>query len=122
MTIERSTRARFTAAIVLVMVLGAGVVLGMAINRTLGQRGAAGEVARSPGNRSGPDSRGRGGFEPRSNRMPPPPGDSTQRRPPLIVEQVGLSEARITSYNVCYTKLLRSPPRIIISLSRPVIL
>ncbi len=94
MTIERSTRARFTAAFVLVMVLGAGVVLGMAIDRTLGQRGDAGEVARSPGNRSGPDSRSRGGFEPRSNRMLPPPGDSTQRRPPLIVEQVGLSEAQ----------------------------
>jgi Spy/CpxP family protein refolding chaperone len=94
MTIERSTRARLTTALVLLLVLASGVVLGMALDRQLAARGAIGEEARRTEGRPGMDGRNRG-FDPRSR-------DSTrdssqgrapsQRGPSLIVEQVGLSE------------------------------
>jgi hypothetical protein len=96
MTLERSTRARITAAVVLLLVLAAGVVSGMALDRQLGSRGVLGGEVRRPEGRLGMDGRNRG-FDPRS-------GDSlrdsvqsrnpSQRRPPLIVDQVGLSEAQ----------------------------
>jgi Spy/CpxP family protein refolding chaperone len=94
MTLERGTRARLTTAIVLFLVLGAGVILGVALDRQLEARGVIGAQERRPGGRLGEDSRRRG-FDPRSrdpSRGPREGRDSTHRRPSLIVEQVGLSE------------------------------
>jgi len=95
MTLEKSARARLTTALVLILVMGAGAVLGVAIDRQLASRGRAGEVDTASGSRSGGDFRGRG-FDPRyrdPGRNPDQVGDSAQRRP-LIVEQVGLSDAQ----------------------------
>ena len=94
MSLARSTRARLTTAIILVLVLGAGVVSGMALDRGLQERSRTAEGFRRSGGRSGMDGRSRG-FESRPGeppRDPSRPGDSLQPRPPLIVEQVGLSE------------------------------
>ncbi len=94
MTLERSTRARITTALVLFLVLAAGIVLGVALDRRLETK----DVLRRPSGR--PDVEGRSrGFDPRSrdssqSHTPFQPGDSSQRRRSLIVEQVGLSEAQ----------------------------
>lgn len=96
MTLERSTRTRLTTAIVLFLFLGAGVVLGVALDRQLEARGIIGEGARSPDGRRGGDDRRRG-FDPRprdSSRSPSETRDSTRRRPSMIVDQVGLSEVQ----------------------------
>jgi len=92
MTLERSTRARLTTAIVLLLVLGSGVVLGVALDRRLEARNMAGEGARTPNGRPEMDGRNRG-FDPRS-RGPSQPRDSSQHRPSMIVDQVGLSDAQ----------------------------
>ena len=96
MALERGTRAKVTAAIVLSLVLGSGVVLGVALDRRLEARNVAGEESMRPDRRPGVDSRSRG-FDPRSrdsSRGPSQGRDSSQRRPSLIVEEVGLSEAQ----------------------------
>jgi len=95
-TIERSTRARMTTALVLFLVLASGVVLGVALDRRLEARGVIGEEVRRAEGRPGMDGRARG-FDPRSgdsSRDPSQARDPSQRRPSLIVEQVGLSEAQ----------------------------
>ncbi len=98
MTLERSTRARITTALVLFLVLAAGMVLGVALDRRLEARDVTGEEFRRPSGR--PDMEGRSrGFDPRSrdssqSHTPFQPGDSSQRRRSLIVEQVGLTEAQ----------------------------
>jgi len=95
-TLERSTRARLTTALVLFLVLASGVVLGVALDRRLEARGVIGEEVRRAEGR--PDMEGRArGFDPRSgdsSRDPSHARDPSQRRPSLIVEQVGLSEAQ----------------------------
>jgi hypothetical protein len=91
--LAKSTRARLTTALVLILVMGAGAVLGVAIDRQLVGRALAGEVGTTSGSRSGGDPRSRG-FDSRyrdPGRAPAQMGDSAQRRP-LIVEQVGLSD------------------------------
>ncbi len=96
MTLERSTRARLTTALVLFLVLASGVVLGMALDRQLEGRAADGGGFQRPEGRPGMEGRSRG-FDPRSGdspRDPSQPRDSSQRRPSLIVEQVGLSEVQ----------------------------
>ncbi|MFC1659968.1 hypothetical protein ACFL3S_00700 [Gemmatimonadota bacterium] len=75
MTMERSTRARLSTAAILVLVLGAGVALGMALGPRLTLRNEAGEV------------QSRRGGESREGRSE----EASQRRRPLIVDQVGLS-------------------------------
>ena len=96
MTLERSTRARITTALVLTLVLSAGVVLGVALDRKLEARSVAGEEFRRPDGPPGMD-RGRG-FDPQRSRDPsrPPsePRDSTRRRPPMVLDQVGLSDVQ----------------------------
>lgn len=96
MTLERSTRARLTTAVVLTLVLSAGVVLGIALDRQLESRTVAGEGFRGPDGQRGMD-RGRG-FDPQrqrdSSRPPSESRDSTRRRPPMILDQVGLSDAQ----------------------------
>lgn len=96
MTLERGTRARLTTAVVLFLVLGAGVVLGVALDRQLEARGVIGAQEGRPDWRPGQDERRRG-FDPRSrdpSRGSREGRDSTHRRPSLIVEQVGLSEVQ----------------------------
>ncbi len=96
MTLERSTRARLTTALVLFLVLGSGVVWGVALDRRLGARGVIGEEARSPEGRPGMSGRSRG-FDSRSggsSRDPSQARNPSQRGPSLIVEQVGLSEVQ----------------------------
>jgi hypothetical protein len=96
MKLERGTRARLTAAVVLFLVLGAGVVLGVALDRQLEARGIVEAQEGRPQWRPGEDQRRRG-FDPRSrdpSRGPREGRDSTHRRPALIVEEVGLSEGQ----------------------------
>jgi hypothetical protein len=96
MTLERSTRARITALAVLLLVLVAGVVSGMALDRQLAARRTGWGESGRPGGRLGMDGRNRG-FDPRSgdsSRALSQNRDPSQRRPPLIVEQVGLSAAQ----------------------------
>ncbi|MFH1763446.1 MAG: hypothetical protein ABIF09_04560 [Gemmatimonadota bacterium] len=96
MTLERSTRARLTTALILFLVLASGVVLGMALDRQLEARAANGGEFRRPEGRPGMDGRSRG-LDPRSGDSPRDPSqarDSSQRGPSLIVEQVGLSEVQ----------------------------
>jgi hypothetical protein len=96
MTLERSTRARLTTALVLTLVLSAGVVLGVALDRKLGARTVAGEEFSGPDGQRGMD-RGRGFDSQRSrdpSRPPSEPRDSTHRRPPMILDQLGLSDAQ----------------------------
>ena len=115
MTLERSTRARITTALVLFLVLAAGIVLGVALDRRLEARDVIGEDLRRP--RGRPDMEGRSrGFDPRSRdssqfHNPYQPGESSQRRSSLIVEQVGLSEAQkeqVDSIVVYYRAQMRS--------------
>jgi hypothetical protein len=94
MTLERTTKARLTTATVLLLVLGAGVVLGVALDRQLEARRLASQETRRPDGRPGMDARSRG-FDSRSrdsSRDSSQARDPSQRRPSLIVEQVGLSD------------------------------
>lgn len=96
MVLERSTRARLTTALVLTLVLGAGAVMGVALDRTLEARDGDGEEFRRPEAQPGMD-RGRGfdSQRPRDPSRPPSePRDSTRRRPPMVLDQVGLSDAQ----------------------------
>jgi len=96
MTLERSTRARLTTALVLLLVLGSGVVLGVALDRRIEARDVAGEEGRRPDGRMGMDGRTRG-FDPRSrdsSRDPAQARDSSSHRPHMIIDQVGLSDAQ----------------------------
>ena len=83
MTLESGTKARLTAATVLLLVLGAGVVLGVALDRQLEARGIlSGEADRREG-RPGFEDRRRG-FDPRSrgpSRGPQEGRDSARGRP-----------------------------------------
>jgi hypothetical protein len=81
MSMERSTRARLNTVAVLALVLGTGVVVGMA----LGPRLLPGEEVA--------DAQGPRGGSSRDER----PDQASQRRRPLIVEQVGLSEGQKTT-------------------------
>jgi Spy/CpxP family protein refolding chaperone len=83
MPLDHSTTARLTAAMVLILVLGAGVVLGVALDRKLEGRVTPGEDLSRQTRRPGPDSRGRG-FDPGGK-------PAHDRRPTMIVDQVGLS-------------------------------
>jgi hypothetical protein len=80
MTMERSTRTRLTTGLILVMVLATGLALGMAVGPRVLSSSPAGDVE---GRRSGEDRTERGREGP-------------QRRRPLVVEQVGLSEEQKT--------------------------
>lgn len=87
MSMERGVRARLTTALVLFLVLAAGGVLGVAVDRRLEATGVPSESDREgPTARSGPE-RARGPDD-RSR-------DSARRRS-LIVEQVGLSDEQKT--------------------------
>lgn len=95
MRLERSTRARLTTGLVLTLVLSAGVVLGVALDRRFESRRTAAGEFRRPDGRPGPDSRSRG-FDPSrsrdSARGPSEGRNPSQRQPSMIVDQVGLSE------------------------------
>lgn len=96
MSLERGTRARITTVAVLLLVLGSGVVLGVALDRQLEARVASGQEFRRPAGRPGSDGRTRG-MEPRSgdpSRGPGQPRDSIRGRPDLIVDLVGLSDVQ----------------------------
>ena len=96
MELDRSTRARLTTGIVLLMVLGAGGVLGVALDRQLRAGDVALEQAGRPEGRSGMDGRGRV-YDPRSR---DPARDSaggrgsSPRGGTMIVDRVGLSETQ----------------------------
>ncbi|NNM05808.1 MAG: hypothetical protein HKO65_12030 [Gemmatimonadetes bacterium] len=93
MTVARSVKARVTTGIVLALVLGAGVVLGVALDRFLEARATpSGDADGRDGRRQGPDGR-RWGFDSRGreSRGPSEGRDSTRRRPTMIVDQVGLA-------------------------------
>ncbi|MGD2122835.1 MAG: hypothetical protein PVJ76_13870, partial [Gemmatimonadota bacterium] len=80
--------------IVLLLVLGTGMVLGMALDRQLEARAVRGGQDWRPPAPQRTDS-WRRGFDSRprdSSRDPEESRDSIRRRPSLIVEQVGLSE------------------------------
>ena len=96
MTLERGTRARLTTAIGPFPGLGAGVVLGVALDRQLEARGSWRGGIQSPDGRRGTDLAQGFRFPASrdSSRGPSEPRDSTQRRPPMIMDQVGLSEAQ----------------------------
>ena len=84
MTLERGTRARLVTLLVLLLVLSAGFVMGVAMDRQvltpqLTERDLAGSEGRE--DRGSRDARG----EPR---------DSLRSRRPLLVEQVGLSDVQ----------------------------
>ena len=85
MALEKSFKARLTTAAILLLVLAAGVVSGVALDRRLESNASSERVDR----RSGLDGRSRG-FDPRS-RDPRSGRESSERRPPMIVDQVGLS-------------------------------
>lgn len=96
MALRGGTGARFTTAVVLFLVLGSGVVLGVALDRQLEARDMAREEFSRSDGRPGPENRSRG-FDPRSrefSRDHSQARDSAQRRPSLIVEQVGLTEVQ----------------------------
>jgi hypothetical protein len=80
MSLARGTRARLSTVAILALVLGTGVVLGMA----LGPRFLPDEEVVEQ------EARRRGGSQDER------PGQDSQRRRPLIVEQVGLSEGQKT--------------------------
>jgi len=94
MSLDRSTRARLTTAFVLLLVLASGVVLGMALDRQLEARGVRGEESWRPQGRSGGEGRARGfdSWGGDSLRDSAQSRDPAQRRPSLMVEQVGLSD------------------------------
>ena len=81
MTVERSTRTRLTTGLILALVLATGVALGMAFGPSLLSEGSSAEVQTR-----------RGGVDSRSDRSQ----EGSQRRRPLIVEQVGLSPEQKT--------------------------
>jgi hypothetical protein len=84
MTLERDARTRLTTAVVLLLVLAAGVVLGVALERQLEAKAVSGEAARDRGEeRTSPERDRRPGDRAR---------DASPRRASLLVEQVGLSE------------------------------
>ncbi len=87
MSLDRSVRTRLFTALVLLLVLGSGFVMGMALDRQLLEGGLTGGEALGSGGR-GPGSENR--------RREPPPPDSANRGRPLLVEQVGLSEEQKT--------------------------
>jgi hypothetical protein len=86
MKLERSAKARVTTAFVLLLVLATGVTLGVVLERQLEARSLSSEDVRGrEGGRTLPDRDRRPGDWSR---------DSSSRRPTLLVEQVGLSEAQ----------------------------
>lgn len=93
MPFDSSARARITTAIVLLLVLGSGVVLGVALDRQLESRAQARGEPGQWNDRPRPEGRDRG-FDPRrgSSREAPPERSDRGRR--LLVEQVGLTEAQ----------------------------
>lgn len=94
MSMKKSTQARLTTAVILLMVLGSGVVLGVALDRQLEGRGFNREDAGGIEARPERDERRRG-YDPRSRdpaRGMPEARDSTRRRPSMLVDQVGLTE------------------------------
>lgn len=94
MSLEPGTKARFTTALVLLMVFGAGGILGVALDRQWRSGEEAGDPTRASWDRGRREGPGRD-YDPRfgdSPRNRPPGGDSARRRPPMIVDQVGLSE------------------------------
>jgi len=104
MTLERGTRARVVTLLVLLLVLSAGFVMGVAMDRQVlasrlterDLRGSEGRVQGVRGERAG---------EPR---------DSLNRRRPLLVEQVGLSEvqkAQVDSILAFWQREMRSLQR-----------
>jgi len=96
MTLERKARTRLTTALVLLLVLGAGGVLGAALDRQLVAKGATGVEFRHPDLEADADRRGR---EPGDRSR----GEGMERRGPLLVEQVGLSELQKTQVDSVVT-------------------
>ena len=87
MSMEKGTRTRLTTILILLLVLVAGAVLGVAVDRRLEGKAApsvAGESEMERGGTSGESGEGRGEA-----------GEPSRRRR-LIVEQVGLSEDQKT--------------------------
>ena len=95
MALKASTRTRLATASVLVLVLAAGMVLGIAVDRQLEARGASSEGARWSRPPGGGDRgvRGAGDRSPDSSRSPS--RGPSQRGSSLLVEQVGLSEVQL---------------------------
>jgi hypothetical protein len=96
MTLERSARTRLTSAFVLLLVLASGMVLGVALDRRLEARSI--DDVEATGTAERPENQDRrGGFDLRrrdSGDRGGEAGDSAQRRRPLLVDQVGLSEVQ----------------------------
>jgi hypothetical protein len=86
MTLERSAKARLMTVFVLLLVLAAGVVLGVALERRLEAKAMTVESLRN-------QEPGREGVD-RERRPLDRTRDSTPRRSSLLVEQVGLSEGQ----------------------------
>jgi hypothetical protein len=82
---DRSTRTRLVTGLVLLLVLAAGMVLGVAVDRQWRGSGLTAEGARQ--------SEGRGSGRESGAQRPSAP-DSVSRRRPLLVEQVGLSQGQ----------------------------
>ncbi len=83
MGMQKGARTRVVTALILLLVLGTGLVLGMALDRTLaaGTSEAAAEGERGRGGDEGEEREGE--------------GDRNSRRRSLIVEQVGLSDTQL---------------------------
>lgn len=81
MDMEQGTRARLTTALILLLVLATGSVLGVAVDRRLEARNAAAEEVRS-------DPEAGEGRRPASERR----DESSENRRRLIVESVGLTD------------------------------
>ena len=96
MTLEKGTRTRLATASVLMLVLAAGVVLGIAADRQLEARNASGAAARWPRPSVGGDRGGRGTGDRSRDPSRNPTWNPSQRGSSLLVEQVGLSEGQLT--------------------------
>lgn len=96
MTMDQGKRARFVTALVLLSVLGAGVIIGVALDRRLEATESGRERLRdvnggrsSSERRWGNDARGRDSSQVTEAR------DSARRRPSLFFDQVGLTEEQM---------------------------
>jgi hypothetical protein len=83
MSLQEGTRTRFATILILLLVLATGSVMGVAIDRRLGARGAPGEeVGSDVATSDSTQADSTGGEE----------GQSSGNRRRLLVDQVGLSE------------------------------
>jgi len=94
MSFDRTTKARLTTAVVLLLVLGSGVVLGVALDRQIEARAQTRADHGPWGEGPRPDPRDRG-FDSRRGGPRDSAADRGERGRRLLVEEVGLTEEQI---------------------------